>query len=91
MRSEIYALVRFNCHVYSTMIVSLIGKLSFVEIWGTQRLKHCATSRKDAGSIPYGVTGSFHWHNPTVAPGLIQPLTEMSTSNISKGLKAYSA
>ena len=34
-----------------------------------------------AGSIPDGVTGIFHCHNPsgrTMALGLTQPLTEMS-------------
>jgi hypothetical protein len=39
-----------------------------------------------AGSIPDGVTVIFHWHNPsgrTMAQGLTQPLTEMSTGNIS--------
>jgi hypothetical protein len=38
------------------------------------------------GSIPDGIIGIFHWHNPsgrTVALGLTQPLTEMSTRNIS--------
>jgi len=51
-------------------------------------LKHCATSQKVAGSIPDGVIEIFHWHNPsgrTVALGLTQPLTEMSTRNISWG------
>ena len=55
------------------------------------QLRHSATSRKVAGSIPDGVIGIFHWHNPsgrTVAPGLTQPLTEMSTGNISWGGKA---
>ena len=28
-------------------------------------LRHCATSRKVAGSIPDGVNGIFHWHNPS--------------------------
>jgi hypothetical protein len=28
-------------------------------------LRHCATSRKVAGSIPDGVIGIFHWHNPS--------------------------
>jgi len=28
-------------------------------------LRHCATSRKVAGSIPDGVTGIFHWPNPS--------------------------
>ena len=51
-------------------------------------LMHCATSRKVTGSIPDGVTGIFHWHNPsgrTMALGLTQPLTEMNTRNISWG------
>jgi hypothetical protein len=33
------------------------------EVWGTRWhswLRHCATSRKVAGSIPDGVTGIFH-------------------------------
>ena len=50
-------------------------------------LRHCATSRKVAGSIPDGV-GIFHWHNPsgrTVALGSAQPPTEMSIRNISWG------
>ena len=44
-------------------------------------LRHCATCRKVAGSIPDGVIGIFHWHNPsghTMALGLTQPLTKMS-------------
>jgi len=35
-------------------------------------MTHCATSRKVAGSIPDGVIGIFHWHNPF---GRTQPLT----------------
>ena len=57
-------------------------------------LRHCATSRKVEGSIPDGVIGIFHWHNPsgrTMALGLTQPLPEMSTRNISWGVKAAGA
>jgi hypothetical protein len=43
-------------------------------------LRHCATSRKVAGSIPDGVIRIFHSLNP---PGRTQPLTEMSTWDIS--------
>jgi hypothetical protein len=42
-------------------------------------------------SILVGVTGIFLGHNPsshTMALGSTQPLTEMSTRNISQGLKA---
>ena len=48
-------------------------------------LRHCATNRQVAGSIPDGVIGIFQWHNPsgrTMALGSTQPLTEMSTRNI---------
>ena len=43
---------------------------------------------KPEGSIPDGVFGIFHWHNPsgrTMALKLTQPLTEMSTRNVSWG------
>jgi hypothetical protein len=62
-------------------------------IGGTQWrswLRHCATSRKVTGSIPDGVIGIFYWHNPsgrTMALGLTQPLTEISTRNISWGYR----
>ena len=52
------------------------------------RLRHCAASRKVAGSIPDSVIGIFQRHNPsgrTLTVGLTQPLTEMSTRNISWG------
>jgi len=51
-------------------------------------LRHGATSRKVAGSNPDGVIGFFHWHNPSgriMTLGSTQPLTEMSTRNISWG------
>ena len=51
----------------------------------TYRLGHCATNRKVACSLPDGVIGTFYWNNPsgrTMALGLTQPLTEMSTRNI---------
>jgi len=50
--------------------------------------------RKVAGSIPDGVIGIFYWHNPsgrTMSLGLTLPLTEMSTRNISWGVKVASA
>ena len=46
-----------------------------------ERLRCCA-----AGSIPDGVIGIFHSHNPsdrTMALGSTQPVTEMSTRSIS--------
>jgi hypothetical protein len=58
-------------------------------IWGhavAQWLRHCSTNQKVAGSIPDGVIGIFHLHNPsgdTMVLGSTQPLTEMNTRNIS--------
>jgi len=52
--------------------------------------RRCVTSRKVAGSIPDGVNGIFHSYKPFVrnmALGLTQPLTEISTRNISWGLR----
>jgi hypothetical protein len=49
---------------------------------------HCATSRKVVGSIPDEVVGFFNCPNPsshTMALGLTQPLTEISTSNLPWG------
>jgi len=54
-------------------------------------LRHCATSHKVTGSILDGIIGIFHLHNPsgrTKALGSTQPLTEMSTRNISWGCKS---
>jgi len=42
-------------------------------------LRHCATSRKVAGTNPNGVTGIFYWHNPsgrTMGQWLTQPPTK---------------
>jgi hypothetical protein len=79
-------------HSYNHTLLHLIeNKIYVVTIGcgGTQWrgwLRYCATNRKVASSIPDGVTGIFHWHNPSgraMALGSTQPLTEMSTRNIS--------
>jgi hypothetical protein len=59
-------------------------------------LRHCATSRKVAGSIPDEVIGFFNWPNSSswnMAPESTQPLTETSTRNLpgSKGRPAHKA
>jgi hypothetical protein len=65
--------------------------------WGTRWrscVRHCAKSRNVSGSNPDGVIGIFHWHNPsglTTVLGSTQPVTEMSTRNISFGVKATGA
>jgi hypothetical protein len=56
--------------------------LYFLHSW----LRHYATIRKVAGSNPDEVTGFFNWPNPssrTMVLGSTQPLTEMSTRNLS--------
>jgi hypothetical protein len=55
-------------------------------------LRHCIINRKVAGFVPDGVNGIFY--NPTgrtMDLGLIQPLTEMSTRNISWEVKLAGA
>jgi hypothetical protein len=74
--------------LYFSFLVALIQPLGGPR-W-RRWLRHCVTNRKGAGSIPDGVVGIFHWHNPfgrTMALGSTQPLTEMSTRNISCGGK----
>jgi hypothetical protein len=54
---------------------------------GTQ-LRHYATSRNVAGSIPDEIIGFFKWPNPssrTMALGSTQSITEMSTRNLPGG------
>jgi len=49
---------------------------------GSTVVNGCTTNRKVAFSIPDGVIGVFHWHNPsdrTMFLGSTQLLTEMST------------
>jgi hypothetical protein len=48
-------------------------------------LRHCATRRKVAGSIPGGITRTFHWPNSSsqnMTLGSNQPLTKKSIRNI---------
>jgi hypothetical protein len=62
--------------------------------WLVAQFRYCAPIRKVAGLIPNCVIEFFYWHNPSgrsMALGLTQPLTEMSTRNISWGLKAAGA
>ena len=49
--------------------------------WWHSWLRHCATNQKVMGSIPGDFIGILHWLNPS-------PLTDMSTRNISWGVKA---
>ena len=57
-----------------------MGRFTLIHLMGTavaQWLRCCATNRKVAGSIPGGVFGIFHWHNPpdrTMALGSTLPL-----------------
>jgi hypothetical protein len=77
------------CYFSYSVILFGIGKYGGNTV--AQWLRHCAINQKVARSIPDGVIGIFHWHNPsgrTMALGSTQPLTEMSTRNISLGVKA---
>ena len=88
--------IRLQLHVFSAEV--RIKWALFVcfctcnrrKAWGTRWLiwfSHCSTSRKVAVSIPDCVIGIFHCHNTTgstMSLGSNQPLSEMSTRNISR-------
>ena len=77
------------CFTFTVIVMYMKGKGTRGGTVG----RHCATSRKVVGSIPDGVIGIFHGHNPscrTMVLGFTQPLTEMSTRNISWRVKAVS-
>ena len=60
----------------------------------TISMRRGVTSRKVTGPIPDGVTWIFHWHDPSgriMDLGLTHPLTELSTRNISWGIRAAGA
>jgi hypothetical protein len=88
----------FNDFLYNFHNLGKFDNLNFSykDLWGTRWrswLRRCATSRKVAGSIPDVIIGVFNCHNPsgrTMALGLTQPLTEMSTRNNSCGGKGGS-
>ena len=61
----------------------------YSKVLGERGARGGATSRKVAGWIPSGITGIFHWHNPSRRT--IQLLTEMSTRNICWDVKAAGA
>jgi hypothetical protein len=68
--------------IYVQIIIIIIIITYLINYLGhavAQWLRHCATNRKVAGSVPDGVIGIFHWHNPfsrTMALGSTQPLTD---------------
>ena len=76
--------------LYTLVEVQSKFMFSVLRRWGMlwhSWLRPCATSRKVTGLI-------FHGHNPSghsMALGLNEPLTEMSTMNTSWGVKAASA
>ena len=73
------------------MLCFLLKKKLLAYTKGTavaQWLRCCTTNRKVAGSIPDGVIGIFHLHNPsdrTMVLGSTRSPTEMSTRRISLG------
>jgi hypothetical protein len=82
-------MVYWWCHTLVPIVDALLS--IFVRFtWRRWRswLRHYATSRKVAGSIPDEVIGFLNWPNTsgrTVALGSTQPLTEMSTRNLPGG------
>jgi hypothetical protein len=69
--------------VFYLLIYGLLG-------YAVAQLRHYATSRENAGSIPHEVAGFFFFNlsnpsNRTMALASTQPLTEMSTRNLPGG------
>jgi hypothetical protein len=50
--------------MYVCMYVNAVRLIQHIGHAVAQWLRHCATNRKVAGSIPNGVIGIFHGHNP---------------------------
>ena len=79
-------LSKYCSHAFSNFTVknfsfNILPRHIFSTRWRSW-LRHCAASRKVAGSFPDVVTGIFQRRNPsgrTVALGTTQPVTEMST------------
>jgi hypothetical protein len=79
---------RLYCVIKIRKVLYRTGVRGGVVGWGT-----ALQAGRFPGPIPDGVVGIFHCHNPsghTMVLGSTQPLTEMSTRNISWGLKAVS-
>ena len=85
---RIHGVERNSC---SILLLALMVRGTRWRSW----LRHYATSRKVAGSIPDWMNGMFHWHissGGTVALELTQLLTKIITRNISwGGVKAAGA
>jgi hypothetical protein len=80
--------LKFNIKVTCTRTQILCSNTLLLGHTVAQLVEVLCYKSKGTGSIPNGVIGIFHWHNPsshTTALGLSQPLTEMSTRNISWG------
>ena len=61
---------------------------SFTYFWAVSSSATHTKNTRVLGVVPDGVIGFFHWHNPpgrTMTLGSTQPLTEMSTRNVSWG------
>jgi hypothetical protein len=88
MLLSIRSVTNISAALYRTDSQLIYFPLLRSSTWWRTWLSHCAISLKDAGSIPDGVIGIFHRHNPsgrTIALGLTTTLTEMSTRIISWG------
>jgi hypothetical protein len=77
-----------NCHQENLKSheFNIIKYLIFTGDSGGTVVKVLRYKSEGRGSIPDGVIGIFHCHNPsdrTIALGSTQPLTEMSTRSIS--------
>jgi hypothetical protein len=88
-----YQNTRYHIPERSTLKNLLQILKHFFNAWGTRCrtwFRRYATSQKVADSIPGSFIGFFSWPNPssrTMALGFTHPLTEISTRNLSLGVK----
>jgi hypothetical protein len=92
-----YTLAPGGCLILGINFVDAYFKSFTIKKWctrGRSWLRHCATSRKVAGSIPDGVIGILHWPNNSgrnMNLLLTQPLTEWVTGIFPRRVKAADA
>jgi hypothetical protein len=93
-KKSVEVFIKLKLEKYKPYVINISSTWWYGGARGRSWLRHYATNRNVAGSIPDGVIGIFPWHNRfgrNMALRWTQPLTEMSTRNISWGEKAAGA
>ena len=75
---------------HSSLLTQCIASNFYVEDkrWRSW-LRHCATDRKVAGSIPYDVNGIFHWRNPSSCTMAVRSTQECVPGVMAAGAQVW--